>query len=176
MPAVMAPALMVLFWADIKAKKLGVLSIAASSYHRRIVKTKEEHLTWWKLTRRWWTQIDAIGLIILGIGWALVLLPFTLYKSAEGGWRNGGALSYLSRLRLDSIHPSDSIIAMFAVGGVLLVSFVIYEMKWAEYPLMPLRVLNRTFLCCVIIDVFYFISGNLRSTFFSSWVYVVKDW
>jgi len=67
-------------------------------------------------------------------------------------------------------------IAMLVVGGVLLVFFVIYEMKWAEHPLMPLRVLNRTFLCCVIIDVFYFISGNLRSTFFSSWVYVIKDW
>ena len=65
---------------------------------------------------------------------------------------------------------------MLIVGGVLLLSFVFYEMKWAEHPLMPLRVLNRTFLCCVIIDVFYFLSGNLRSTFFSSWVYVVKDW
>ena len=78
--------------------------------------------------------------------------------------------------RLDAIHPSGSIVAMLVLGGILLVSFVIYEMKWAEHPLMPLRVLNRTFLCCVVIDVFYFLSGNLRSTFFSSWVYVVKDW
>lgn len=65
---------------------------------------------------------------------------------------------------------------MFVVGGVLLAFFVIYEMKLAQHPLMPRRVLNRTFLCCVIIDVFYFLSGNLRSTFFASWVYVVKDW
>ena len=65
---------------------------------------------------------------------------------------------------------------MLVVGCVLLVFFVVYEMKWAEHPLMPRRVLNRTFLCCVIIDVFYFLSGNLRSTFFASWVYVIKDW
>jgi len=92
MPAVMAPALMVLFWADIKAKKLGVLSIAASSYNRR-VGGKEERLTWWQLTRNWWVQIDAVGLILLGVGWALVLLPFTLYRRAEGGWENGKTLS-----------------------------------------------------------------------------------
>lgn len=88
MPAVMAPALMVLFWADIKAKKLGVLSIAASSYDGR-VKGKGERLSWWQLTRNWWIQIDAVGLILLGVGWALVLLPFTLYKRAEGGWGSG---------------------------------------------------------------------------------------
>ena len=175
MPAVMAPALMVLFWADIKAKKLGVLSIAASSYNRR-VKADEECLTWLQLTRRWWVQIDAVGLVILGSGWALVLLPFTLYKGAEGGWKNGGSLLRLPLSRPDVVHPSGSMVAMLVVGGVLLLFFILYEMKWAEHPLMPVRVLNRTFLCCVIIDVFYFISGNLRSTFFSSWVYVIKDW
>ena len=90
----MAPALMVLFWADIKAKKLGVLSIAASSYDGR-VKDVEERLTWWQLARTWWVQIDAVGLILLGVGWAMVLLPFTLYKRAEGGWKNGRRLSYL---------------------------------------------------------------------------------
>ena len=88
MPVVMAPALMVLFWADIKAKKLGVLSIAASSYDGR-ANTKEKRPTWWQLTKNWWVQIDAVGLILLGAGWAFVLLPFTLYKGAEGGWRNG---------------------------------------------------------------------------------------
>ena len=93
MPAVMAPALMVLFWADIKAKKLGVLSIAASSYDRR-VKGKEKRLTWWQLTRNWWVQIDAVGLILLGVGWALVLLPFTLYRHAEDGWENGETSSH----------------------------------------------------------------------------------
>ena len=87
----MAPALMVLFWADIRAKKLGVLSIAASSYDGR-VKDMEDRLTWWQLTRSWWVQIDAVGLILLGAGWALVLLPFTLYRSAEGGWGNGTTL------------------------------------------------------------------------------------
>lgn len=103
MPAVMAPALMVLFWADIKAKKLGVLSIAASSYDGR-VKNKEERLTWWQLTRNWWIQIDAFGLILLGVGWALVLLPFTLYKSAKGGWENGRTLSQLSLSQLNVAH------------------------------------------------------------------------
>lgn len=88
MPVVMAPALIVLFWADLKAKKLGVLSIAASSYDGR-VNNKEQRITWWQLTKGWWVQIDAAGMILLGAGWALVLLPFTLSRSAEGGWGNG---------------------------------------------------------------------------------------
>jgi hypothetical protein len=28
----------------------------------------------------------------------------------------------------------------------------------------------------LIIDVTYMMSGNMRSTYYSSWVYVVKDW
>jgi hypothetical protein len=77
---------------------------------------------------------------------------------------------------LDVIHYSDAIVAMLVFGGLLLAFFVIYEMKWAKHPLMPLRILNRTFLCCVVIDVSNFLTGNLRLTFFSSWVYVIKDW
>lgn len=65
---------------------------------------------------------------------------------------------------------------MFVVGGVLLIAFVFYEKYWATHPMMPLRVLNKTFMCCIAIDVFYFISGNMRSTYYSSWVWVVKDW
>lgn len=79
-------------------------------------------------------------------------------------------------LSLDAIHYSGLIITTLVTGCVLLALFLVYEMKWARHPLMPSRILNRTFLCCVIIDVFNFITGNLRSTFFSSWVYVVKDW
>lgn len=65
---------------------------------------------------------------------------------------------------------------MFIFGWALMTTFVLYEKYWAVHPMMPLRVLNRTFLCCVAIDVFYFMSGNMRSTYYSSWTYVVKDW
>ncbi len=67
-------------------------------------------------------------------------------------------------------------IAMVTVGGVLLIAFTVYEIKFASHPLMPKRVLNRTFVGAVLIDVLYMLSGNMRSTYYSSWVYVIKDW
>lgn len=41
MPVVMAPALIVLFWADVKAKKAHILSFSASNYAART--DKREH-------------------------------------------------------------------------------------------------------------------------------------
>lgn len=84
MPTVMAPALIILFWADIQAKRLGTLSISTSSYAGRI--RAEQQQTWFQLWASWWSQIDAFGLIILGISWAMVLLPLTLYKKNGEGW------------------------------------------------------------------------------------------
>lgn len=34
-------------------------------------------------------QLDLIGLVLLGGSVALILLPLTLAKKAEGGWKNG---------------------------------------------------------------------------------------
>lgn len=86
MPLVMAPALMILFWADIQAKRIGALSISASSYAGRLREDLEEQKTWLQLWASWSSQIDAFGLLMLGVAWALVLLPITLYhRNVEDG-------------------------------------------------------------------------------------------
>lgn len=41
---------------------------------------------------------------------------------------------------------------------------------------MPRSVFNNTFNCAVIVDTIYILAGGLRSTYFSSFVYTVKDW
>ena len=42
------------------------------------------------------------------------------------------------------------------VGGVLLIAYVIYEMKWAKVPSAPRRlVFNKTFIMAIIIDSVY---------------------
>lgn len=82
----MAPALMVLFYADIKAKRMNALSIAASSYSARIA--PEIRRSWWRQMVYYLDIIDAFGLLLLGVAWALLLLPLTLYKTAEKGWAN----------------------------------------------------------------------------------------
>ncbi|KAJ7112838.1 major facilitator superfamily domain-containing protein [Mycena crocata] len=157
-PVSVAPALIILFWGDRKAKKIGALSLASSSYVRRKEIAGEQKQTLLQLGLHYWRLIDALGLVLLGTAFTLVLLPFTLYTTADNGWNN------------------PSLIAMFVVGGILLVAFSYWEFKMASHPIMPRRIINRTFVCSVVIDVMYFLSSYVSLTFFPSYVYVVKDW
>ncbi|PWN51464.1 MFS general substrate transporter [Violaceomyces palustris] len=149
-PSVMTPALCVLFWADRKAQRQGLLSFSASPYDTR---------SFFQLVREFAIQIDLFGLLLLGFAWSLIFLPFTLAKNAKGGYDN------------------PSMIAMLCVGFVLLIGFGIWEKFFARVPMMPKRILtNRTFQMAVTIDIFYFMSGTLRSTYYSSYVYIVTNW
>lgn len=78
---------------------------------------------------------------------------------------------------------------MLVVGGVLFISWCIWDVYFAEYPFVPRRVFNRTFvstfvswatltqqIACVTIDFFYYSSSYLIDTYFTSWVYVIVDW
>lgn len=39
---------------------------------------------------------------------------------------------------------------------------------------MPKRIANITFLSCVAIDILYYMSAYIQSTYYSSYVYVVR--
>lgn len=160
MPALVAPLCFLLWFAGRKARKMGELSINASSYHARLVAgTETEKLSYFQLLWNFIIRADIAGLVILAFGFCLLLLPFSLYKGADGGWHN------------------PSMIAMLVVGAVLIIAFVFYEVFVAPIPLMNARIAkNKVFWLGVIIDVFYFASGTVRSTYYSSYVYVVKDW
>lgn len=160
MPVAVGPAIIGLVYLDRKARKLGIFDqTAADHVHRRAhdggeahVDTKEEPTsvaaaaagtvedkTWQQKLVRGLIEIDAFGLLLLGFGWSLLLLPFSLKTYAHGGWQN------------------PSMIAMIAVGGVILIAYVIYEVNWAPVPSAPRRlVFNRTFIVCVIVEMFYF--------------------
>ena len=80
-----------------------------------------------------------------------------------------------------------SIIAMLVIGGILFLCWTAWDGLYAEYPIMPKRVLNRTFVrltpyradakfACLAIDFFYFFSSYLVDAYFISWVYVIVDW
>ncbi|KAJ7032462.1 hypothetical protein C8F04DRAFT_1221920 [Mycena alexandri] len=148
------------------AKKIGgfrfppthSLPLASSSYARRKQLGSEQPQSLLELGPYYWRLIDAFSLLLLGAGFALILLPFTLYTKVHNAWKN------------------PSLIAMFVVGGVLLITFVIWEIKGASHPIMPRRVMNRTFLCSILINFMTFLSSTVTLTYFSSYVYVVKDW
>ncbi|WWC63938.1 uncharacterized protein I303_106544 [Kwoniella dejecticola CBS 10117] len=159
-PILMAPAIGVLFWADWKAKKIGALSLASSSYARRHALGQEDgpKKSFTQMFVYYCEMIDVLGLLLMGFAWAMLLLPFTLYASAKNHWKN------------------PSLIAMFVVGGILMICFTIWELKYAKHPIMPRRILNRSLICSCVIDFSYYLSGYIHSTYYLSWVYVVVDW
>jgi len=69
-----------------------------------------------------------------------------------------------------------SLIAMLVVGGMLFIAWCVWDSFFAQYPFMPRRVFNRTFVACVMVDFFYYASSYLIDTYFTSWVYVIVDW
>ncbi|OAA43658.1 Major facilitator superfamily domain, general substrate transporter [Metarhizium rileyi] len=177
MPAAVCPAIATLVYLDRKAKKSGTVNLASSGEAHRLEKDTTEQAgdagttqvdtvtmataqgSWFEKLRRGLVEIDAFGLVLLAFGWTLLLLPFSLKTYAQNGWAN------------------PSLIAMFVVGGVLLIAYVVYEIKWAIMPSAPRRlVFNKTFIVCVIIEASYFVAGNMRGLYWSSYVYVTKPW
>lgn len=100
-------------------------------------------------------EADLIGLLFLGFGFSLLLLPFSLESGAKDGWDN------------------PSMIAMMVIGGVFLIMFTFWEVFWAPFPITPKRVLNRTVICCIVIDVFYQLAGMIPLVYYSSYAWIV---
>ena len=77
-PVSLAPLIITLFWAEKKAKKLGLVPAKPI-----------QDLTWYESIWDVIEQLDAIGLLLLGAAVALILLPLTLSQTAHNGWNNG---------------------------------------------------------------------------------------
>ena len=174
MPACLLPILYALFWADIKAKKLHgewccacllVMGLTdppvVDEKHASVARDLELKGVDRSLGGRILhvlVLIDALGLLLLGFSFAMFLSPPTLVYNATGGWTN------------------PSMIAMMTVGGVLFILFCVWEWRFAKHPIMPKRILNRTFVMCLIIDFMYYLVGYLTDTYWASWVYVVQNY
>ena len=82
-PATLLPLIITLFWAEWKAKKLGILDDIVSS-----VKKPTGLGSIVDKTKTVISQLDAIGLVLLAAGVSLILLPLTLSQTASNGWNN----------------------------------------------------------------------------------------
>jgi hypothetical protein len=88
-----------------------------------------------------WFDLDTFGLLLFAAAVSLILLPLTLAPRASGGWSNG------------------SMIAMFVIGGVLLLVFPLWETskKLAPKAFFPPNLFKeRTIIAGVLIAFFYF--------------------
>lgn len=140
-PVIWIPALTALFWLERRALKDNLINfeVARTGVDDTAVDLPAhvEEKTYWQRTVQVFQEVDTIGLLLLGFGWSLLLLPFALYSGADGGFSN------------------RSLIAMLAIGPACLIAYPVYEWKFAKYPSMPKRILfNRTFVTSVIINFF----------------------
>ncbi|CAB03597.1 plasma membrane heme transmembrane transporter Str3 [Schizosaccharomyces pombe] len=155
MPAVMTPAVIILMYLERQANKDE--NIKKIINYQTEEKNKNKQSKWQKLWKAV-LEVDLFGLILLGVGWSILLLPFSLTSYAKNGWKN------------------PSMIAMMVVGGVILIAYSGYEMFIAPYPSCPRRVMNRTFITAVIIDFFYYLAGYLQSMYFTTYTWILYDW
>lgn len=146
-PAALAPLIVTLLWAEHKSKKDGLY----------VPKPSDAPLS--TQAFRMLQALDIPGLSLLGAAVALILLPITLSKTAKGGWDN------------------PSMIAMIVIGCVLLPSFVLYDWKFAKFPVVPGRfVRNKSVVGASLIGFFDFVSFYITWTYLYSFVVVTKDW
>ncbi|EXU94738.1 MFS transporter [Metarhizium robertsii] len=135
-PALLVPAIMALYSMQRHGEKAGMATMADSKNVRTGVAdaSPKSFRYWAKLAYQGLIDIDIIGLVILGLAFSLILLPFTLAKKSQGGWSN------------------PSMIAMLVMGFMCLLIFVLFEVFLAPKPLMTKRILkNRAFIAGVII-------------------------
>ncbi|GAA5973289.1 hypothetical protein JCM11641_003054 [Rhodosporidiobolus odoratus] len=162
-PVIWIPACIAMFWLERRALKDNLINVEAAltgadDTDSKNAEVKVEEKTFLQKAYQVYQEVDTIGLLLLGFGWSLLLLPFSLYGNAKGGFEN------------------RSLIAMLAVGSACLVAFPIYEWKFAQFPAMPKRVLlNRSFITAIVINVVYMIAAYLQLLYLASYVYIVTD-
>ena len=84
-PVALSPLLVTLFWAEQKAKRLGLVTVPAQAGQDELSSSSSS------LPRRAWAfvqQLDVVGLLLIGTSVALILLPLTLAPRAHGQWHN----------------------------------------------------------------------------------------
>lgn len=158
-PISLAPLIITLLWAERKAKILALLDSPKPRSRSISSQRSLRHGSMIARLLRSAEQLDLIGLTLLGFAVALTLLPLTISKNVNGGWKNG------------------SIIAMFVMGIVLLVMFAVWDLRYASRPVIaPRFVRNRSVVCAALIGFFDFMSFFLTYTYLYSFVLVVKPW
>lgn len=129
-----------------KAKKEGIL--AEEKVERTLVQSIKHYAV----------EFDALGVFLFGAGLVIFLIPFNIAYEAPKGWE------------------SDYIIAMLVIGFVLLVSFFVYESKFAPVPMLNFGILtNRTIIGTCLLDAVYVMSYYCWFNYFTSFLMVVNN-
>ncbi|KZV71867.1 hypothetical protein PENSPDRAFT_650291 [Peniophora sp. CONT] len=162
LPVSTLPVIGALMWLNFRAKKLGIhpaVEQAAAAEAGVETVSQAPTVPLGQRIKSVIDELDAFGLILLGFGWSLFLLPFSLESGAKGGWSN------------------PSMIAMIVVGILCLIAYVFFERFASPLPSFPRRILrNKTFMMCIVIDFMYELAGYFEILYLSSYTYIVSSW
>ncbi|OGM49769.1 siderophore iron transporter [Aspergillus bombycis] len=149
-PVLLIPAIIALYGTQQRARRMRRME--SGPPEKRQVSTLQ---TAWQCV----VAIDIPGLVLLGFSFSLILLPLSLAEAAESGWKN------------------CSMIAMEVAGFVTLALFVAFEIYIAPRPIMTKRIIaNKVFLAALGANLFDQMTTTLGSNYFSSYIYIIKDW
>ncbi|KAJ7264868.1 major facilitator superfamily domain-containing protein [Mycena haematopus] len=149
----LSPIIIVLLWAQRRAKAQGILKGDLSPETRAPLAAR---------VREFLADVDAVGLFFLAATLALLFLPIVL----AGG-------SYAT-----TTWHNHAIPAMMVIGGVVTFPiFVFWEVKMATHPVIPWRLLrNRTILAGCTINFFDFVSFYLTYAQLYGFVSATTKW
>ena len=88
-PVSLSPLVFTLFWAERKARRLGLVEKALGRPAEQTTPSKKTRTSFPVLVWRWAEAFDLIGLVLLVVAVALILVPLTLSSTASHGWHNG---------------------------------------------------------------------------------------
>ncbi|PGH19363.1 hypothetical protein AJ80_04003 [Polytolypa hystricis UAMH7299] len=146
-PAITFPLFALFYFNYLKAKEMGMLPQRGDS-GRTVLQSIKHYLV----------EFDAFGILLICGGFALILLPFSLYSYQADRWR------------------SPMIICMFIFGGLLLIAFIIWEKFFAPVTFIPFELLmDRTVFGACILAGNIFISFYIWDSYFPSFIQVVNN-
>lgn len=149
MPVVIGPAVIAVLYLERKIRRLGLIeeakeqglaSPAAADLENKNVDAVEAAVhepkkPFGARAYQVFEEMDTVGLLLLGFGFSLLLLPFSLSAYANDGYKN------------------PSLIAMFVVGPICLILYAFWESLYAKFPTAPKRLLkNRTFITAILLN------------------------
>ncbi|KAG0047692.1 hypothetical protein BGZ83_007300 [Gryganskiella cystojenkinii] len=108
---------------------------------------------------RWLLQeYDAVGAVLIAAGLSLTLLPIIIAKSHEGNWTN------------------PRILGMFFSGLVILVLLVIWEVKFSNKPIMPMRIwTDRTTFGGLAVIFLFTVMNAFNYVYYGIYLVVARD-
>jgi MFS family permease len=146
LPICAVPLLVVLWWNTRKAEKCGLVE-----------EKKWRNMTWKELASHLFLELDVPGTLLLTAGFTLLLLPLALAASQPIAWR---------------LSP---ITIMISIGAICLLGFIIWDIKFAHFPIVTFRLMkSRTVACGCLAGFWYFMAYFIFGQYFQSYLQVAR--